>query len=66
MIHSLETPLKMAHYLTDNRRLQAHLLQFFSIKDDQNCNETSNDALIAKARLMSMLPSARALACAGH
>ena len=34
MIHSLETPVKMAHYLTDNRRLQAHLLQFFSIKDD--------------------------------
>ena len=32
-LKTLETPLKMAQYLTDNRRLQEHLTQFLSIDD---------------------------------
>ena len=32
LFDTLETPLKMAQYLTDNRRLQAHLTQFLAIE----------------------------------
>ena len=42
-LKTLETPLKMAQYLTDNRQLQVHLTQFLSIEDENEreiCEDT--------------------------
>ncbi len=33
-LQPLDTPQKLAHYLTDNARLQAHLTTFLALKTD--------------------------------
>ena len=42
-INPLDTPQKLAHYLTDNARLQSHLVSFLSTKNDDKRNQIDID-----------------------
>ena len=42
-INPLDTPQKLAHYLTDNVRLQLHLVSFLSTKNDDKRNQIDID-----------------------